>query len=671
MQLPLIPRDAASAIAEFEQILVSNSGEDPFDSAIKLLAAKLIDETDGHSDSPSGFQIQKSAEATHRAVQALYKRALQKWPHLNGTGSSLDISPQHLVRSMRPLIGWSFAESDLTWLDATLERLVAKDSKGALGQYFTPRDIVRFCIELLNPHSKDKVIDPACGSGGFLFEATRHSILSTGTAPTCLGVDFGARAIKVAALLAAATPNAKISVSKANSIDGRLYAEHTPSEWQPFISKETGSETYRAGSWGDWNKLGGTVLATNPPFAGDIDEMDILDAYESQQVASGRRTVSREHLFLERAVHLLRPGGRLAIVLPQGLLANPSASYIRKWLARKCRILGVIGLHQHAFLPYTGVKTALLFAVKLSKNETLPIDYPIFFGSSVDSGKDSRGKQTGTADYPALASSFSSFLRSQGMSWAPLKGRPGRRYEGVSFKETVKADRLDAEFYDPVARELIRRLDTKTLTPIGNYVEPKLDRFKKSLFKEIRYLDISSVDSDTGLTNASEISASDAPSRASYMIQPGDVLVSTVRPDRNVVALITGTGGSPAVASNGFCVLRSKSIAPEVLFAYCKTKAFKRMLSRHATASMYPTVTDKDVLGIAFHEPSTEASKRVVGLIRSGFEMIERAKRQLSEAITLVEDHIQEPSSAPRKSDQEISTVQQERKAYKIKKKKR
>ena len=673
MQLPLVPRDAASAIAEFEQILASNSGEDPFDSAIKLLAAKLVDESETHPSQPSSFQIHKTPEATHRAVHALYRRALQKWPYLNGVGSSLDISPQHLVRSMRPLMGWRFADSDLTWLDATLERLVAKDAKGALGQYFTPRDIVRFCIEILNPNSKDKVIDPACGSGGFLFEATRHSLHNTGATPACLGIDFGARAIKVAALLSAATPKAKITVSKANSIDGRTYMEHAPHEWQPFLSRETGASTHRANTWGTWNKLGCTVLATNPPFAGDIDEADVLDAYESQRLMSGRNTVSREHLFLERAVQLLRPQGRLAIVLPQGLLANPSASYLRTWLFRKCRILGVIGLHPFAFLPYTSVKTALLFAMKLTGNEVSTGDYPIFFATSRDCGKDSRGKPTGTADYPAIAISFTQFLQSQGIPWAerPSKSRNGTDFETVSFAEVAKADRLDAEYYDPDARALLRKLNTKSVTYLGSFIEAKPERFKKSLFRDIQYVDISSVDNKTGLTIPSVISASDAPSRASYVVQPGDVLVSTVRPDRNVVALVTDTARLPMVASNGFCVLRPRTIEPEVLFAYCKTESFKRMLSRHATASMYPTVTDRDVLGIPFLEPPVEVSDRVKKLIRSGLDMIQTAQQHLQEAVALMTNHIQEPYATQRTTTAETPRAELERKAYRVKKRKR
>lgn len=669
MQIPLIPKDAVSAIAEFEQILASNSGEDPFDSAIKLLAAKLVDEVENPSDRPSRFQIQKTPELTHRTIHALYRQALRKWPLLNGVGSDLGISGQHLVRSMRPLIGWRLAESDLSWLDATLERLVARDAKGALGQYFTPRDIVRFCIEVLNPNPKDKILDPACGSGGFLFEATNYSLRKFGGAPSCLGIDFGARAIKVAALMSAATPRAKISVSKANSIDGRAYGEHGLPEWQGFLFRDTGAETSRADKWGAWNKLGCTMLATNPPFAGDIDEMDILDAYEAQQGISIRSAASREHLFLERAVHLLRPHGRLAIVLPQGLLANSSASYLRSWLFRKCRVLGVIGLHPHSFLPYTSVKTALLFAVKLPPKAEQSENYPVFFSTSMHCGKDSRGRSSGKSDYADIASSFIQFLASQPLPWAPsaTAARVSVNFEAVPVSEVVKADRLDAEYYEPNARALVRALGGKTGSQLGSLVDTKPERFRKNFFKDVQYIDISSVDNKTGLTIPTVIAAQDAPSRASYMVQVGDVLVSTVRPERNVVALVTDNGGLPTVASNGFCVLRPTKIEPEVLFAYCKTTAFKQMLSRHATASMYPTVTDRDVLCIPFLEPPPEIADRVKKLVRSSVEMIARAQQQLKDAVALMTEHITDPTA----ERSQAQKVEEERPTYRVKKRKR
>lgn len=642
--LQLQNTDSRSAIPEFEQILASNSGEDPFDSAIKLLAAKLFDETECDVDRAERFLIHKTPEATHKAIQDLYRRAVRRWPYLNGSGEDLGITPQHLVRTIRPLIGWRLMGSDLSILDSALERLVSKDAKGALGQYFTPRDVVRLCVDVLAPHPDDQVIDPACGSGGFIFEAAQYALRQFGSAPNSLGIDYGARAIKVAALLSAASPKLNMVVSKANSIDGREAPSASPIEWDGFISKNGGSENRRARLWGRWNQLGCSVLLTNPPFAGTIDDPEILEAYEAQQDSSSKKAISREHLFLERAVNLLRPGGRLAIVLPQGLLANTSASYLRKWLFGKCRVLGVVGLHPYAFLPYTSVKTSILFLAKPETGEQLTKSYSIFFATSTIPGKDSSGKASGATDYQPIAQAFCRFLASQRFPWVksqPLSEYASIQCETVKFSEVIRSDRLDAEYYDPRARAILRRLDTGSETRLANIVDGHIDRFKKTAVGKITYLDISSVESKTGLTFPNDMQSVDAPSRASYIVRPGDVLVSTVRPERNVVALVTKAVGVQTVASNGFCVLRTKELQPEVLFAYCKTEAFKTMLSRHATASMYPTVTDKDVLGVPFLPPPQDVSERVAKLVRTGLEMIEKAHQQIAEAVALMNTHVQ------------------------------
>lgn len=671
--LALPSTDSVSAVAEFEQILASNSGEDSFDSAIQLLAAKLADELNVDAGEEARFALHKTPDATHKAVQDLYRQSLSRWPLLNGAAAKLEITPLHLVRTIRPLLGWRLRDSDLSLLDATLERLVSRDSKGALGQYFTPRAIIRLCADVLAPNPKDKVIDPACGSAGFLFESTRYSVRKFGTAPLCLGIDFGARAVKVAALLAAATPKARIVVSKENSLDGRAYTARTPPEWKPFLCRDTGATQKRAQSWGSWNRIGGTVLVTNPPFAGTIDQPDILDAFESQQFGSPRRAVSREQLFLERAVHLLRPGGRLAIVLPQGLLANASCSYLRRWLLTKCRILGVIGMHSHAFLPYTTVKTALLFAVKLGPQETQAKDYPIFFATSRNCGKDSRGRPVDLADYGDIAKSFSRFLVTQKFHWAvpPPRGDETADYETVPVTEVIKADRLDAEYFDASARALLRKFSDASFASLANFVDVRPERFKKASFREIRYIDISSVDNMTGRSSSVEMLVDDTPSRASYIVHPGDVLVSTVRPDRNVVGLITTGAGNPMVASNGFCVLRSRTVTPEVLFAYCKTDAFKTMLSRHATASMYPTVTDADVMSMPFLAPPEQLSGHVTKLVRTALQMVEQAHRQLGEAVSLMENHIQEPQSSAIIDGKPAPKAQQKAKRYLVNRRRR
>lgn len=637
--LSLHMTDPLSAMAEFEQILLSNSGEDAFDSALKLLSAKLVDELDQVTGAQAKFRQHDTAEETHKAISDLFAEAIKRWPLLSSGSTELGISPPHLVRSIRPLLGWNLRQSDLSWLDATLERLVARDSKGAFGQYFTPREIINLCVDVLNPQPSDLIIDPACGSGGFLFEAVKHSLTEFGGVPRCLGIDFSAKSVKIAMLLAAATHEQAITITKANSLDGRAYQEQIPAEWTDFLCQENASSTYRAKSWGAWNQLGGDVVLTNPPFAGDIDEYEMLDAYEAQLEQSSKKAVSREHLFLERAVDLLRPGGRLAIIVPQGILANATSAYLRAWLLRKCRVIAVVGLHQNAFMPYTGVKTAILFLEKPRTGEILSADYPILFAISRDSGKDNSGKKAGHADYPQIATALKSFVAEQGFKWADssaTKTHNSAVIELVKLSETVSKGRLDAEHYDPEIRAIERGLSSLSSERIGHAVETKVARFKRKSYREITYVDISSVDRRTGLTFPDTIAASDAPSRASYLLQKGDVLVSTVRPDRNVVAIMT-ENEHPAVASNGFCVLRAKEIPPELLFAYCKTHAFTKMLAMHATASMYPTVSDKDVLNIPFLRPPKDIQDNVVELVQTGLAMIEQAQKQIQSAIEIMD----------------------------------
>lgn len=644
--LALQHTDPVSALAEFEQVLASNCGEDCFDIAVKLLAAKLMDEKTAQEPGAVQFKLQPSIDQTFAAVSALYREAAARWPSIDTNGGTLTVEPAHLVLAMRPLLGWSIVRTDLTCLDATLERLVARDAKGRLGQYFTPRDIIRFCVDVIRPDGIDRIIDPACGSGGFLFEASHYAAQSSREFPACLGIDFSSRAIKVATLLAAAHDNGRITVSFANSLDGRAYRDTAPAEWSGFFSSHSGSESAIAREWGAWNRLGATVVMTNPPFAGEVDDPAVVSAYESNSSAARRRAATRESLFLERAVNLLEPGGRMAIVLPQGMMANSSASYVRRWLLQKCRLVGVIGLHPYAFLPYTAVKTSILFAYKPRMGAALPASYDIFFAVSKESGKDSSGRRIRTNDYAEIGRRFHQYLRQQELPWAGAAEASNTAQamdDTVPLSEVVHADRVDAEFFDPNARAFLKQFDSKSSMRIANMVSSRVDRFKRTRFREIEYLDISSVDAKTGLASPAVIAANQAPSRAAYLVQPGDVLVSTVRPERNVVALVSDGSAAPRIASNGFCVLRPQSIRPEALFAYCKTDAFKQFLSRHATASMYPAVSEKDVLSMPVKRVSQDLEDRVADLISSGLSKIQEAQREIQTAISLLNQQAGSP----------------------------
>lgn len=179
----------------------------------------------------------------------------------------------------------------------------------------------------------------------------------------------------------------------------------------------------------------------NPPFAGDIKETRILAKYELARTVSldkiskvdendtniedvtlrtptfpeflrvshetiykmadgtfrkvkikDQNNVGRDILFIERNLSFIKPGGRMAIVLPQGRFNNSSDKNIREYLADQCRILAVVGLHGNVFKPHTGTKTSVLFVQKWDDKLCPRVDdYPIFFATMQEPSKDNSG----------------------------------------------------------------------------------------------------------------------------------------------------------------------------------------------------------------------------------------------------------------------------------------
>jgi len=140
------------------------------------------------------------------------------------------------------------------------------------------------------------------------------------------------------------------------------------------------------------------IILTNPPFAGEIKGV-LLNKYDLgfkwdknfEKTSKHQNKVSRDILFIERNLSFLKPGGRMAIVLPQGVLNNTQAEYVRKFIMAKARILAVVGLHGNTFRPHTGVKTSILFLQKWDESKEIPKDYPIFMAVSKKGGKDNSG----------------------------------------------------------------------------------------------------------------------------------------------------------------------------------------------------------------------------------------------------------------------------------------
>ena len=330
-------------------------------------------------------------------------------------------------------------------------------------------------------------------------------------------------------------------------------------------------------------------------------------------------------------------------------LSNASLDFFREWLRERCEILGAVSLHPYAFLPHTGVKTCVLFLARLDTGQNRRSR--VFFAISTRPGKDSAGRfeeVDGAATYgrgddlQEIAERFRSFLDSESNAEKDSEGRDvSVAAVTVPRTEIVHSRRLDPEYYDPEVLQLLHRLEAIGAVSLGSLTRQP-HGWKRRKAGLIDYVDISAVDNSTGEALPTEMDVADAPTRASYLAVPGDVLVSTVRPDRNTVGLISSASDHELVASNGFCVLRPVGIASEVLFAYCKTRTFRKLVTRAATATMYPAVADRDVLDVPMPRIPIEAEQVIVRTLRDAQSALREGRRLLAEAVERMEGYVQE-----------------------------
>jgi type I restriction enzyme M protein len=210
------------------------------------------------------------------------------------------------------------------------------------------------------------------------------------------GIDFDDNMRRISQALMLIAGDGRHNIFKRNSLDARDWvgdqAEEARTALKQHLAKndEENKQTYRY--------LNFDLLMTNPPFAGEIKDTGLLRQYEfAKKNGKLKSNVERHLLFIERSLDALRPGGRMAIVLPQGVFNNTNMEWVREWLFDKARILAVIGLEGNTFkLPApakgTGTKTSVLFLQKWEEGQVPLEDYPIFMAVSKKSGKDNSGE---------------------------------------------------------------------------------------------------------------------------------------------------------------------------------------------------------------------------------------------------------------------------------------
>jgi type I restriction enzyme M protein len=345
-----------SVLSHVEDVVLATSGEDAFELVLGVAAARLLGKRRGRG---SLREAVRTVAAARPELQIADPRS----------------ADDALLARVDALLAGALDRegAPLEALDAVFEALVSRVAKGDKGQYFTPRHVVDFVVRALSPRAGEVVVDPACGSGAFLAHARALARVRT------FGRDVDARAVRVARLLALAGGRDPRSIEPADGLR-------------------------------DVTLPRARVVATNPPFAGRAPAAGF-------DVARVVRTPERDVLFLERALDLLEPGGRLGIVLPYSKAGGAAFAGLRRWLVDRARIVAVVGLPRETFLPHTSQRTFVLFAKRRRAAAPKSDRERTMFVLSERAGKDASGEPSPERhDLDAVLAKLAPFLAHEGFA---------------------------------------------------------------------------------------------------------------------------------------------------------------------------------------------------------------------------------------------------------------
>lgn len=400
--------------------------EPAFQELLKLIFCKVYDE-DTTTTGVMRFFIgssERRSEIGQRRLQKtmreLFDDVKSRYPYIFSKDEQIRLDNRVLAYVVAELQRYSLLQTQADVKGAAYEQLVGNNLRGDRGEFFTPRNVCEMAVRMaITTYPREKwlklrIADPACGTGGFLvavmnvwreylepiqrskwqknenkaLEETARLLRDTAN-NYLTGIDFNPILVRAAQMNLVMHGDGSTNVYHANSL-------LPPGEW-PSESSNDVVNNVKPGAF--------DIVVTNPPFGSKIpiDDPHILDQFELAKFETEggvrRASMPPEQLFIERCLQLLKPGGRLAIVLPDSILSNPGLAFIRRWVLMRARMIASIDLPQVTFEPYTGTQTSILLLQKKTRNEMAiekemgrPRDYEVFMTTPEAVGHDRRGE---------------------------------------------------------------------------------------------------------------------------------------------------------------------------------------------------------------------------------------------------------------------------------------
>ena len=409
-----------------------------FFELLKVIFCKIYDERNVRS--PLEFyataQEKKSNDGrltVFNRISKIFDAVKKQYPAIFDANDEIKLQPRSLAYIVGELQRYSFLSTNIDVKGKAYEELVGANLRGDRGEFFTPRNVQKMAIRMLEPKVTDKILDQSCGTGGFLVIAMNEVIeklkkqikqqsgkvaeqsgvwsdaLNESVKETARSNFFG---IDINPDLVKAT---KMNMVMNNDGSGNIFRQDSllhPHQWEEDFRKQfTKALDIDPKSLRSEKDLGHfDLIATNPPFGSKlpIKDRETLSQYQLgrtwQKGESGwlepteqlQTSAPPEILFIERCWQFLKPGGRMGIVLPDAILGAPGLLYVRHWIMKHCRIVASIDLHSDTFQPRNGTQTSVLILQKLTEKEIdrrLP-DYEIFMAQVKAIGHDKRGNTT-------------------------------------------------------------------------------------------------------------------------------------------------------------------------------------------------------------------------------------------------------------------------------------
>lgn len=397
---------------------------------LKLIFTKIEDERASKLNffaTPAERGSSTVASAAKKRIQNLFEqRVVKKYPTIfDAKDADIDLKPEVVAYVVTELQGYSLLRSPVDVKGVAYEEIVGSNLRGDRGEFFTPRNACRMAVAMLDPQPGERMLDPSCGTGGFLITGMNHALDYIERSEReqwddpMQGTDFERdelyrrrdeyfrQCVFGIDLNPALVRAAKMNMVMNNDGSGGLFQANTlenPHKWSRGLHEAVPLASI-------------DVILSNPPFGAKIpiDDEDNLSQYDLAAVwdqdedsrwsirldKHGDRILQKsqppEILFIERALQLLVPGtGRMAMVIPNGILNNPSTAYVRNWLLKKAQVLAVVDMHRDLFQPGNDTQTSIVLMRRLSAEEeamaeTDGLDYPLFMAVAEKIGHDKRG----------------------------------------------------------------------------------------------------------------------------------------------------------------------------------------------------------------------------------------------------------------------------------------